>query len=261
MLLEKQYNHNQQHNQQLPKVIKIYFWGYSMNKQELRYIIREEIELLIKKHPEILSEANNLCLDEGLMDWIKSIKGKIADAFSGFGGKEEIGDTIEADPNGGWLSKIRDALKPSQAYKEMLTRVQEIVYQMDSTPPTTGLELVTAGKKIGGDILQEETSFEKRIAKKRQKPNFLSYIATVMMIISFFSDKTLLVSDMWWVVICASIIGISALSKIMVGMAKGKTNFNAAKMQMAQHAGLQPSQLQNYINSKTSAKFKSIRGR
>jgi hypothetical protein len=232
-----------------------------MNEQKLRLIIREQVESLIEEHPEIFEEIRNQRLDEGLMDWLRSAGKKIADVFSKIGGEEGIAKEIESDQQG-WLTKIKKAVAPTPVFKEMLAKVQEIVDEIssDSAPPATGLQLATEEKSKTGTALLED-AFQQRIAEKSQKPNFLSSIATVMMIISLFSDKVILVADMWWIVICVGLIGINALSKIMLAMARKKMDFKTAKVQMAQQAGLQPAQLQSYINSRTSAKFSAVRGR
>ena len=221
-----------------------------MTKEELRSVIRTELQNLIEEHPELLGDDPRERLNEGFSEWWRTFKTKTTSLFQNMGGVEGVEREIESNP-AGWLTTLKKNLSPTQEFKTMLAKVQEIADQMSSgdVPPATGLQL--ASKQYEGEQLNE-ASFEQRFAEKKQKPNFLSSIATVMMIISLCTDKVLLLADVWWIVICVGLIGVSALTKIVLGMMRGKMNLQTAKQQMARDAGLRPDDLQKYISSRTS---------
>jgi hypothetical protein len=221
-----------------------------MIREELRFIVRTEVQNLIENNPELLGDDFKERLDEGFDEWWKKFKTKTISFFQKIGGIEGVLKEIESNP-AGWIITLKKNLSFSQEFKTMLAKVQEIVDQMNSgdAPPPTGLQL--ASKQHVGEKLNE-TSFERKFAEKKQKPNFLSSIAAIMMIISLCTDKVLLLADVWWIVICVGFIGMNALTKIILSMMRGKMNLQTAKMQMARDAGLRPNDLQKYINSKTS---------
>lgn len=223
-----------------------------MNKKEdigkLRMAIREEILRVLEENPDLFRETQRL--DESFGSWWQSFKAKASGLFAKLGGAEAVVQEMESDPER-WIVKILGMIKGTAPFKEMLAKVQEIVDQMEQgSPPATGLEPVMESRKELKDLLLE-ADLESRVAAKASRPGWAANLAAIMMIISLFTDKVLLMQDMWWIVICAGLVGYKIISKIMLDMARGKTNLQGAKMQMAQSAGLQPAQLQSYISTRT----------